>query len=75
MKEKISNRNKYPIGIRIAVFRKKNHFILDHRNKTDGINYNLKMIIDESKTEEENYEDFKKEILKKYPNFEFKMRV
>lgn len=75
MKEKISNRNKYPIGIRIAVFRNKNHFILDHRNKTDGINYNLKMIINESKTEKENYEEFKKDILKKYPNFEFKMRA
>lgn len=75
IKEKISNRNKYPIGIRVTLFRNKKHFILDHRNKTDGINYNLKMIIDGNKTEEENYEDFKNEILKKYPNFEFKMRV
>lgn len=65
----------YPIGIRITLFRNKNHFVLDHRNKTDGINYNLKMIIDENKTNDANYEEFKKEILNKYPNFEFKMRV
>lgn len=62
----------YPIGIRYN--KEKKLFILDYRDKINSVNYNKKMPIDITLSEENNYENFKKLLIEKYPNFEFKNR-
>ena len=64
-KEKI-----YPVGISISILKTtgKQSFILDHRGVDKR--YSKKMTFKNGKSEEENYELFKIEIIKKYPEFE-----
>ena len=63
------NKYIYPIGIRID--EKNNVFILDYKDKESTSRYNLKMRIDNSKSNDDNFDDFKAKILIKYPNFKF----
>ncbi len=63
------NKYIYPTGIRID--KNKGFFILDYRNKESSSRYNFRMKLNNTLTDDENFDNFKEKITIKYPEFEF----
>ena len=66
-KECVKEKKELPVGIRLKEKDEESFFILDYRN--DSNRFNLKMKVNKSKSYDENYDLFKKKVVKKYPNY------
>jgi hypothetical protein len=63
------NKYIYPTGIRID--KNKGFFILDHRDKETSTRYNFRMKLNNTLTDDDNFDNFKEKIIIKYPEFKF----
>ena len=64
-----SKEKEFPLGVSIKNFREQPHFILDYRDTQNNIRYNLKMKINNSIDNLENYNLFLQKINQKYPDY------
>lgn len=67
-KECIKEKKELPVGIRLKEKDEESFFILDYRN--DSNRYNMKMKLNKTKSYDDNYDLFKKKVIKKYPDYE-----
>lgn len=59
----------YPLGISIKNLRESPHFILDYRDTKTNLRYNLKMKINSTLSNDDNFIIFQNKINSKYPTF------